>query len=106
MPKQAMEMPKFKNESEEADWWASAAGRNFVKRKAQALRGADSKPAGSKLVRRLNEGKNKRISIELPAADLERARKIAGRKGVGCQALLTALVHQGLLQEARQGKEK
>jgi hypothetical protein len=105
MPKQA-EMPKFKNEGEEADWWASSAGRDFVKRQSKVLRRSNAKPTGSKLVRRLNEGKSKRIAIELPVADLERARKIAGRKGVGCHALLEALVHEGLRQETRQNREK
>jgi hypothetical protein len=34
MSKRTLEMPKFKNESEEADWWASPAGRAYVKRKS------------------------------------------------------------------------
>jgi hypothetical protein len=80
MPKQATEMPEFKNESEEADWWASAAGRNFVKRKSKALRSADAKPTGSKLVRGLNRGKITRIAIRLPAADLERLERSASEK--------------------------
>jgi hypothetical protein len=31
-----VKMPKFRDESEEADWWASAAGRAYVKDKSAA----------------------------------------------------------------------
>jgi hypothetical protein len=31
MKKKPIEMPMFANEGEEADWWASPQGREFVK---------------------------------------------------------------------------
>jgi len=42
MNKKATPMPKFRSESEEADWWASPAGRSYVNRKS-----AEGKAKGS-----------------------------------------------------------
>ena len=91
-----LEMPKFKNESEEADWWASATGRNYVKTKSKATQANGIKPIGSSLVARLEKKKSTQIAIRLPEADIEEARKIAARKGIGYQTLLKMIVHEGL----------
>jgi hypothetical protein len=93
-------MPSFKSESEEADWWASAAGRAYVKGKSNAARAKGIKPSGSSLVARLNQPSTQ-IAIRLPGADIEQARKIAERKGIGYQTLLKMIVHEGLQREAR-----
>jgi hypothetical protein len=42
--KKTLEMPKFKSESEEADWWASRAGRDYVKQKS-----AEAQSKGTKV---------------------------------------------------------
>jgi hypothetical protein len=97
------EMPKFKSQSEEADWWAGAAGRNYVKRKSKAALAKGINPSGSSLVTRLNAQKSHQIAIRLPEADIEQARKLAGRKGIGYQTLLKMIVHQGLQREERRG---
>jgi hypothetical protein len=34
MNRRTPKLPKFKSETEEADWWASRAGREYVKRKS------------------------------------------------------------------------
>jgi len=34
MNKKTSQMPRFKTENEEADWWASKAGRAYVKQKS------------------------------------------------------------------------
>ena len=96
-------MPKFKSESDEADWWASAAGRGYVKRKSRAAQAKGIKPAGSGLVARLNKKSSVQIAIRLPEADIEQARRIADRKGIGYQTLLKILVHEGLEREAQRG---
>jgi hypothetical protein len=100
MPKKPDEMPSFKNESEEADWWSSAAGREYVKKKSAAMRSRGVKPSGSDLVARLN-ARTTQIAIRLPGADIEQARKIAARKGIGYQTLLKMIVHEGLRREGR-----
>lgn len=101
MPRTKTDVPKFKSESEEADWWASAAGRDYVKRKSKAAKAKGVKPGGSSLVAQLNKKRSTQIAIRLAEGDIEEARKIADRKGIGYQTLLKMLVHEGLQREAR-----
>lgn len=96
-------MPKFRSESEEADWWASRAGRHYVKQASADARARRIRIRGSALVGKLNKPRSVQIAIRLPEADLAQAREIAGRKGIGYQTLLKMLVHEGLASEARRG---
>lgn len=91
-------MPKFKNESEEADWWASPAGRAYVKQKSADAQSKRTKIRGSSLVAALNKKGSVQIAIRLPVADLAQARKVADRKGIGYQTLLKMLVREGLVR--------
>ena len=101
MSTKSLQMPSFKNESEEADWWASAEGRAYVKQRSAEARSKGAKVSGSPLVAKLSEKRSVQIAIRVPGADLARARKLADRKGVGYQTLLKMLVHEGLAREAR-----
>jgi predicted DNA binding CopG/RHH family protein len=103
MKKKTPVMPKFRSEGEEADWWASRAGRAFVKQKAAEAQSKGTTVRGLSLVRKLNQKSSIQIALRLPEADIERARKIADRKGLGYQTLLKMLVHEGLRREARRG---
>lgn len=87
-------IPKFASEREEAIWWASAAGRAFLK--AQPARKMGSAAGGSKLVAKLARASSVQIALRLPAPDLARARVLAERKGIGYQTLLKMIVHEGL----------
>ena len=100
-----LRMPKFRSESTEADWWASPAGRAYVKQKSAQSKKASkgSRAGGSSLVAKLNRKSSVQIAIRLPEADLTQARKIAERKGIGYQTLLKMLVREGLIREARRG---
>jgi len=98
-----VEMPRFKNESEEADWWASRDGRDYVQRKAEEARAEGKKFRGSPLLRKMIRQRSVQIALRVPRADLERAREIASRKGIGYQTLLKMLVHEGLEREAKAG---
>jgi predicted DNA binding CopG/RHH family protein len=95
------QLPKFKSESEEADWWASPDGRALVKGKSAEAQRKPIKTGGSRLVAMLNKKRSVQIAIRLPEADLLHARKIAERKGIGYQTLLKMLVREGLVREAR-----
>jgi hypothetical protein len=95
----ASKMPKFRNEDDEAKWWAGAAGREFLKRRSAAV--ASKKRGGSVLVSGLSRASSVHIALRLPAPDLAKARKIAGHKGIGYQTRLKMLVHEGLQREAR-----
>ena len=101
MSKKTHDIPKFKSESEEADWWASAVGRAYLNRKSApaAMKGVAA--AGSSLVAKLNKKPSVQIAIRLPEADIKQAREIAGRKGIGYQTLLKMFVHEALQREAR-----
>jgi CopG antitoxin of type II toxin-antitoxin system len=103
MNRKTLDMPKFKSESEEADWWASRAGRDYVKRKSADAQAKGARAKGSSLVTKLNQKKSIQIAIRLPEADIAQARKLAERKGLGYQTLLKMLVHEGLVREARRG---
>jgi predicted DNA binding CopG/RHH family protein len=92
-------VPKFRNEDEEAKWWASAEGRQFLK--LQFAKGGSKKQKGSSLVSGLSRANCVQIALRLPVPDLAKAREIAGRKGIGYQTLLKMLVHEGLRREAR-----
>jgi predicted DNA binding CopG/RHH family protein len=96
-----LEMPKFRNESEEADWWASTEGRAYVKQKSADAQSKGVKTRGSSLIAQINKDRTVQIAIRLPEADLAQARMLADRKGLGYQTLLKMLVHEGLAREAK-----
>ena len=97
--KKQNKMPKFVSEDEEATWWASAEGREFLKQKSAA--GTLEKQKGSPLVANLSRTSSVQIALRLPAPDVAKAREIADRKGIGYQTLLKMIVHEGLRREAR-----
>jgi predicted DNA binding CopG/RHH family protein len=99
--KKQTDIPKFKNEGEEADWWASRTGRDYVKQRSAEAQSKGTKPAGSRLVARLAKKSSVQIAIRIPEGDLAQARKIATRKGIGYQTLIKMLVHEGLHREAK-----
>jgi len=94
-------MPRFGSESEEADWWAGAAGRAYVKAKSAEATARGTKASGSTLVAKLNKKSSTQIALRLPETDIAQAREIADRKGIGYQTLLKILVREGLAREAR-----
>jgi predicted DNA binding CopG/RHH family protein len=85
MNKKTPQMPRFRTESEESNWWASKMGRAYVKQKSGEAQSKGTTAGGSKLVAMLNKKSSVQIAIRLPEADLAQARKIAGRKGMGYQ---------------------
>lgn len=101
MNKKPSKMPNFKSESEEADWWAGRAGREYLKQKSADAQSMGKNARGSSLVAKMNRTSSVQIAIRLPQADLAQARKLAERKGLGYQTLLKMLVHEGLAREAR-----
>jgi hypothetical protein len=101
MKKKSIIMPKFVNEAQEADWWASREGRQFVKQKAAGTPKKGGVRRGSRLVGQLNKVASVQIALRLPEPDVAKARELATRKGIGYQTLLKMLVHEGLRREAR-----
>jgi hypothetical protein len=57
MRKKPIEIPKFANEAEEADWWASREGREFIKQNASgSVKRTVAKE--SRLVAKLNRARS------------------------------------------------
>ena len=97
--KNTIQPPTFANEDEEAAWWASRQGREFLKRKSAEPEKKGTK--GSRLIGQLNRAASVQIALRLPGPDMEKASELATRKGIGYQTLLKMLVHEGLRREAR-----
>jgi predicted DNA binding CopG/RHH family protein len=97
--KSSGKIPVFASEAEEAEWWASADGRDFLR--SQPLGTKPARPAGSKLVAKFTKAASIQIALRLPSPDLAKAKEIAERKGIGYQTLLKMLVHEGLQREER-----
>ena len=94
-------MPKFINEAQEADWWASREGRKFVKEKSAGTGKKGAAPRGQRLIGQVNKAASVQIALRLPEPDVGKARELATRKGIGYQTLFKMLVHEGLRREAR-----
>jgi len=96
--KQAV-IPKFSNEAEEAAWWDAhrseieAEIRQRMKQKrpltlGNLFRGA--KPSQP-------------ITLRIPKEDLETARRLAARKGLGYQTYIKMLLREALAEDASEG---
>jgi len=101
MKKKTIELPTFVDEEEEAIWWASRQGREFLKQRSAGPQKKGSAPKESRLVGQLDRTPSVQIALRLPEPDVARARELATRKGIGYQTLLKMLVHEGLRREAR-----
>jgi hypothetical protein len=79
MKKQTNQVPKFANEGQEANWWASPTGREFLKQ--QSADNATSKQKGSRLVKKLSKPSSVQIALRLSEPDIAKAREIADSQG-------------------------
>src|ERR1035441_3024089 len=104
MKKKPIELPKFANEEEEATWWVSRQGREFLKQKSAVPPKKGGAPKGSRLVGQGNRTTGVQIALRLPEPDVTKARELATRNGIGYQTLLKMLVHEGLRREARRAR--
>ena len=82
----AVDTPQFRSEAEEAAWWDRH--QNLI---ADLL---------------LKHGRRgvvptKNISLRLPVTDIERARKLAQKRGVGYQTIIKTLLHEALKRESK-----
>lgn len=109
MPRKSTDVPRFKSEADEADWYATPQGRRQTQREfARALKdGSLIRSTGSKIAktdpqvleRLMKQAKwnaTRSISIRVPIADLEQARQIAEQTGVGYQTVLKQAIRKGL----------
>jgi hypothetical protein len=109
MRRTSNDIPKFKSDAEEADWYATPQGRRLTEREfARALKdGTAIRSTGSKILRtdpnvllqlmeQAKQNATRAISIRVPIADLEQAQEIAKKTGVGYQTVLKHAIREGL----------
>lgn len=109
MPRKSAKVPRFKSDAEEAAWYATPEGHRQTHREfAHALRaGTLIRSAGLKvtktdprvlaqIMQQAKESATRAISLRVPIADLERARRIAEETGVGYQTVLKQAIRHGL----------
>ena len=98
-------VPKFETEAEEARWWDDH--RAMVERELlKAMRdGTVQRGTAQRLAREARESKN--ITIRVQVADIELARRLSAKKGLGYQTYIKMLLHEALTrEEARDGRSK
>ena len=82
--------PNFRDEAEEARWWEQISDATFDFAMEHGLKGKRPAP-----------GVTRPTSIRLRPEDIERARKLAARRGLGYQTYLKMLLHEALAKEER-----
>ena len=81
-----IDAPEFRSETEEAQWWDRHQDLIADLLLKHGRRGAVP---------------TKNVSVRLPVTDIARARKLAGKRGVGYQTLIKTLLHEALKREAK-----
>ena len=110
MPRKSTKAPSFRSETEEADWYATPAGRRHTQREFERSVKQGTLMVNSKglnvqrtdpellaeLLARAKENATRSISLRVPVADIEAARRIGAKRGVGYQTVLKQAIHDGL----------
>jgi len=101
-------VPEFKSEREEADWLQSPAGRRHsertyakAKREGKLVKGpANVTPTDpailQELIDRVRAKRTEAVSLRIPVSDIDAAKKIAARTGLGYQTVLKEIISKGL----------
>jgi predicted DNA binding CopG/RHH family protein len=99
--KQAV-IPKFSTEAEEAAWW-NAHQREIELGIRQRMKKNPSLTLG-RLLRK--EKPSQPITLRIATKDLETARRMAARKGVGYQTYIKMLLREALAENAPGGNRR
>ncbi len=92
-------VPKFATEAAEARWGDRNA-KMVEKELVTALRtGTAQRGTAQRLVQEARESKN--ITIRMPVTEIERARTLAEKKGIGYQTYMKMLLREALDRETR-----
>jgi hypothetical protein len=109
MPRKSAGLTESRSETEQADWYATPEGRRRTQREFErALRdGAIIHSSGARMPRTdpkvferlLEQAKasaTRPVSIRVPIADIELAKSIASKQGIGYQTVLKQAMRKGL----------
>ena len=95
-------VPKFKDEGEEAEWWYQHRSQVSRDLKEAAKAGELKILTKERLEERLRARVHSRnITIRMQEADIERARRLAEKKGIGYQTYMKILLREALDREDR-----
>ncbi len=94
-----MIVPKFENETQEADWWFE--NRDLLSQEFQKA-AAEGHLGRGTVKRRMAEAqarKDAEFPIQLDSEDASKAQTLAVRKGISYQTYVKALIHEALERE-------
>jgi len=97
MIKNGIEIPEFENEAQEAAWWDDHKALVEENLLNGIREGNAQKGNAQRLIGEARSSKN--ITIRMPLADLERARQLSAKKGLGYQTFMKMLLHEALERE-------
>jgi predicted DNA binding CopG/RHH family protein len=89
MPNNQTTIPKFRTESEEAEWWDThpEVATEIMKRALKAGKARRAVPL-------------KTVTMRLPAPDIKTAQDLAYEKGLPYQTYIKMLLHEALKKES------
>jgi predicted DNA binding CopG/RHH family protein len=95
-------IPKFATEQEEANWWYE--NRQMVEDEFRKTmrEGTIRRGTAEHLAQASRESRN--ITIRVPVVDIDRARELAEKKGIGYQTYMKMLLHEALEREIRHAR--
>lgn len=93
MPKKLKEIPNFKNETEEREFWAENDSTDFV----------DWENAESVILPNLKPT-TKTISLRISSSMLEKIRLVANKRDVPYQSLIKSFLQERIDQELKHSK--
>lgn len=97
------DIPKFKSEAEEAQWWDQHRAETAQWMEEAAAAGQTTTLAGVLGRARQRAGATPTVSIRIDPDDIARARSLAAKKGLRYQTYLKMLLHEALRREGRRG---
>lgn len=95
----SMLVPKFKTEAEEAQWWFD--NREKVEDALIKAMENGSIQRGTAQQLTANARVSRNVTIRMAEADLDLARKQAGKKGLPYQTYIKSLLHEALVRGER-----
>jgi predicted DNA binding CopG/RHH family protein len=104
----AKKQPRFKTETQEAEWWAknqNVIADRFEQAKAAGKLGRGTVARAAR-ERASQAGASPTITIRLPEEDLTRARTFAAKKGLRYQTYLKMLLHEALNTEEKRASRR
>ena len=94
-----MVVPKFKTESDEAQWWYANRRKVESTLMYAMANGALLRGTAQQLTAKARISKN--VTIRMAVADLDLARKQAEEKGLPYQTYVKSVLHEALMKQER-----